>query len=469
MPLFTHWSSHRHFGNANHFPVSAFSFTYSARKMKNSSDNSRRRFLRSSSAFVSLPLFESLRTRTATAADPGAKTSASPPKRLIYLGMGFGVTADRWYPDRKTVGEDFEIPEILSPLTKHRKDVTFIQNLMHQYSADGHSGSTFWLTGANRYAVPGQSFHNTVSVDQVAAEVLGEQTRFTSIQLTARGASNDGHGPGSSLAWNRSGKPVAGLDTPVAAFHRLFSNDTTPLAERKQRLTEQRSVLDTVLSQARTVKRKLNQTDVHKLDEYLQSVREIEVRIAKEEKWLTVEKKQPTRSVEEPRPGLEGEEEVRMMYDLMLAAMQVDASRVFTYRMPVNSLIQSQGATMTAHSMSHYSEGERRTVSQNRDRGHARMLAEFITRLKATREADGSSLYDNVTVTLGTNLSSIHNLSNCPTLVTGGGSGMRHGRHLVMGDSKTPLCNLWLSQLRGSGINVDRFGDSTGVIPELFS
>jgi len=437
---------------------------------KNKVVDSRRGFLRSSSAVVALPLLESLRGRSIATA--GVETATVPPKRMVFLGMGFGVTADRWYPDVKTVGENYELPKILNPLTRHQKDLTIFQNLMHQYSADGHSGSTFWLTGANRYEIPGQSFYNTVSVDQVAAEVLGEPTRFTSIQLAAAGnagASGDGHGPGFSLAWNRSGKPMAALNTPVAAFHRLFSNDTTPLAERQQRLNEQRSVLDTVLADAKSVNKKLNKVDNQKLDEYFQSVREIEVRLAKEEKWLSVDKKSPGDPIKEPSESLEGFEEIRMMYDLMVAAMQVDATRVFTYRMPVNALISSLGATMTAHNMSHYSEGERRTVSQNRDTAHAKLLAEFIDKLKASKDVDGSSLFDNCSITLGTNLSSVHSLTNCPTLVTGGGAGIKHGRHLVMSDRKTPLCNLWLSLLRGSGIRAESFGDSTGVINELFS
>lgn len=434
--------------------------------MKKIMPQSRRGFLRSTSALIGLPFLESLPNLANVAT--AATTVAAPPKRMVFLGMGFGVTADRWYPDVNTVGENYKLPEILKPLTKHKKDITIIQNLMHQYSADGHSGSTFWLTGANRYEIPGQSFHNTVSVDQVAAEQLGVQTRFTSIQLAARNAGEDGHGPGSSLAWNRSGKPVSGLNTPVAAFHRLFSNDTTPLAERQQRLMEQRSVLDTVLADAKSVNRKLNKTDNQKLDEYFQSVREIEVRLSKEEKWLSVEKKLPTDPVKEPDESLEGVAEIRMMYDLMLAAMQVDATRVFTYRMPVNSMISSLGASMTAHSMSHYSAGERRTVSQSRDTAHAKLLAEFISKLKASKEADGSSLYDHCAITLGTNLSSVHTLKNCPTLLTGGGAGFKHGRHLVMNDPKTPLCNLWLSMLRGSGIGANSFGDSTGMIAELF-
>lgn len=428
----------------------------------------RRQLLRSSSASIALPFLESSGSDRLAAA---STRTVAPPKRMVFLGIGFGVTADRWYPDRETTGTDYELPQILKPLQKHKGDITFIQNLMHQYSADGHSGSTFWLTGANRYAIPGQSFHNTISVDQVAAETLGRDTRFTSIQLTAGGhdySGGDGHGPGSSLAWNRFGKPVAGLNTPVATFHRLFSNETTPLAERQQRLQEQRSVLDTVLADARSASRQLNASDNRKLDEYLQSIREIEVRLSKEEKWLSVDKKQPQNPVHEPDASLEGYEEIQIMYDLMVAAMQVDATRVFTYRMPAQSLIESLGATMSAHTMSHFSEGERRTVSQSRDTAHAKLLAEFIDKLKASQEPAGSSLFDHCSIAFGSNLSSVHSLTNCPTLIAGGGAGFRHGRNLVMPHPKTPLCNLWLSMLRGSGIAADAFGDSTGLIDELF-
>ena len=430
---------------------------------------SRRAILRGAGALITLPFMESFGFRPFASAASAVTTI---PKRVAFLGMGYGITADRWYPDRETVGEDYAFPAILKPLAKHKKDLSFIQNLMHQYSADGHSGSTFWLTGANRYEIPGQSFHNTVSVDQVAAEVLGEHTRFTSIQLASSGvagASGDGHGPGLSLAWNRSGKPVSALNTPLAAFHRLFSSDTTPLAERKQRMREQNSVLDTVLSDARSVSRSISTSDNAKLNEYLESVREIEVRLAKEEKWLEVKKKMPKDKVDEPGESLSGYQEMEVMYDLMVAAMQVDASRVFTYRMPVTSLIQSLGATMTAHNMSHYSEGERRTVSQNRDSANAKLLARFIDKLKASKEADGSSLFDNITITMGSNLSSVHSLNNCPTIVAGGGSGFKQGRSLVMENPKTPLCNLWLTILKGSGIAVESFGDSTGIIDELYS
>lgn len=424
---------------------------------------SRRFFLRSSSALIALPFLESIGFRRFAAAEPVAKA----PKRLAFLGVGFGFTRDTWYPNIKKTGADWEMSEGLAPLERHKDDITVIQNLSNQFSNEAHWGSTFWLTGANRYAEPGQSFHNTISVDQVAAEALGKDTRFTSIQLSTKG-NNDGHGPGLSLAWNRQGKPVAALDTPVAAFHRLFSDDKTPLEQRQAGLLKQRSILDTVLEDAKSTKQGLTKTDKDKLDEYFQSIREIETRLSKEEEWLDVPKTKPDQQLQAPDKGIDGVEEVKVMYDLMVAALQVDATRVLTYRQPLNTFIKSMGATITAHNMSHYSEGARKEVSKQRDAKQSELLAHFIDRLKATKEADGSSLFDNTTVTMGSNINSIHYLTNCPTVVTGGGSGIQHGRHIVT-DPKTPLCNLWLSLLNGSGIQTEAHGDSSGQIDSLFS
>lgn len=431
--------------------------------MKSFPTASRRRFLRSGTALVALPMLESLGFRRFAS----AASDAPPPKRMVFLGIGFGVTEETWYPDKSVTGLDYVLPEGLRPLARHKNDFTVIQNLANQYNNEAHWGSTFWLTGANRYAEPGQSFHNSISADQVAAEQLGKDTRFTSVQLSYKGGDNSGHGPGQSLAWNRQGKPVAALNAPVAAFHRLFADDTTPLAQRQADLRKQRSILDTVLEDARSTERGLSQTDKDKLDEYFQSIRDIETRLSKEDRWLDVPKAKPKEPIPEPGEGLEGVEEVKVMYDLMVAAMQVDASRVFTYRQPLDTFIRSMGATITAHNMSHYGDGARKQVSQDRDRKQSELLAHFIDRLKSTKEVDGSSLFDHTTLTLGSNIHSIHYLTNCPTIVTGGGAGIRHGRHLVMPE-KTPLCNLWLSLLHGSGIAASSHGDSTGVIDELF-
>ncbi|MEM8953826.1 MAG: DUF1552 domain-containing protein [Verrucomicrobiota bacterium] len=425
----------------------------------------RRSFLRSSTALIALPFLESLGFKRFAGA--AASAVVTPPKRMVFLGFGWGVTRESWFPDTKTIGAEYQLPPGLAPLARHKDDLTIIQNLNNQFANEAHWGSTFYLTGANRYAEPGQSFSNSISADQVAAEVLGQDTRFTSIQLGCKNANNSGHGPGLSLAWDRQGKPVAGLDNPLIAYHKLFSVDDTPLEQKQAMLQQKRSILDTVLDDAKSVSRGLTKTDTDKLDEYLHSIREIETRIAKEEQWLDIPKVQPKDPIKEPPAKVAGFDEVKIMYDLMVAAMQTDATRVMTYRQPVDSFIASLGATISGHNMSHYDNGARKEVSQLRDQKQSELLAHFIDRLKASKEADGSSLYDHIALSYGSNINSIHYLTNCPAIITGGGAGINHGRHLVLEDKKTPLCNLWLTLLQGTGIDVDSHGDSTGTIKEL--
>ena len=208
----------------------------------------RRHFLRSSTALVALPVLESLGFRRfASAAAP-----AAPPKRLVFLGFGWGITNETWYPDINQPGAGYTLPEGLAPLARHKADFSVVQGLWNKYSNEGHAGSTYWLTGANRFAEPGQNSHNSISADQVAAAQLGLKTRFASLQLNgSENAEASGHGPGLSMAWNVSGKPVAGEKGPLAAYHRLFAKDTTPVEQQKAMLAQKRSVLDTVLENAR--------------------------------------------------------------------------------------------------------------------------------------------------------------------------------------------------------------------------
>ena len=157
----------------------------------------RRRFLQAGSAFVALPFFESFANKK-----NGLKT---PPKRMMFLAFGWGVTKELWYPDQKVTGKNYDLPEVLKPLEENKKHFSIIQNLWHKHSDGGHWGSTMWLTGANRYAQPGVSFSNSISVDQVAAEQFGMHTRFNSIQLNGseKNVHASGHGPGLSLAWDK--------------------------------------------------------------------------------------------------------------------------------------------------------------------------------------------------------------------------------------------------------------------------
>ncbi|CAN5908670.1 DUF1552 domain-containing protein [soil metagenome] len=424
--------------------------------------HSRRHFLRSTSALIALPALESLGFIAFA-----ATKSTTPPKRMVFLNFGWGVTNETWFPDVKKTGTEWDLSLGLAPLARHQKDITVVQGCSNKFANEAHWGSTFWLTGANRYAEPGQSFHNSISADQVAAAHLGGDTRYASIQLNSPDVQNSGHGPGLSLAWDQRGKPMAGLDNPVVAFHRLFSDDTTPLTERQAMLAQKRSVLDAVREDAKRVQRGLTKTDIDKLDEYYQSIRDIEVRLGKDEQWLNVPKGKPP--ITEPKPGLAGKEEVKVMYDLIVAALQTDSTRVITYRQPVGTLLQSLGTKVAAHDMSHYTPGDRMEASQQRDATQSELLAGLIDKLKAVKEADGRSLFEHTCLAYGSNIRTIHYLDNCPTVLTGGAANLKLGQHLVL-PKDTPLCNVWLTMLHGIGLDpkkLERHGDSSGVVKSL--
>lgn len=422
---------------------------------------SRRHFLRSASALIALPALESFGFRKLA---PAANPENTRPKRAVFLNFGWGVTNETWFPDLKQTGADYILPPGLVPLTRHKADITVVQGLSNKFANEAHWGSTFWLTGANRYAEPGQSMHNSISVDQVAAMQFGKETRFASLQLNSPDVINSGHGPGLSLAWDSRGKPVAGLDNPVFAFHKLFSADTTPLAERQAMLLQKRSILDAVLTDAGDLQRSLNKTDTAKLDEYFQSIRDIETRLGKDEQWLNVLK--PKAVLKEPREGLSGRDEIALMYDIIVAALQTDSTRVITYRQPVGTLLQSLAIKVAPHDMSHYSPGDRMEASQKRDIAQSELLARLIDKLKATKEPDGTSLFDHTILAYGSNIRTIHYLDNCPTILTGGGAGLKRGQHISL-PKNTPLSNAWLTLLHGIGVKAERHGDSTGIIKEL--
>ncbi len=423
---------------------------------------SRRHFLRGTGVLIALPALESIGFRRfASAAE---NTPGTPPKRAVFLGFGFGVTEESWYPDIKQTGAQYELSEGLAPLARHQKDLTVVQGCSNQYNNEAHWGSTFWLTGANRYSVPGQSFANSISADQVAAQHLGQDTRFTSLQLGSKDAKGSGHGPGLSLAWDQRGKPVAGHNTPLQLYHKLFSASNLPLAQRQAAIAEKRSVLDAVLAQAKQVQRGLSKTDTDKLDEYFQGIRDIEIQLSKEEAWLEIPKAKPP--IDEPASGLKGKDEIKVMYHLIAAALQTDNTRVISYRQPVASLLQSLDINMAPHNMSHYTPGERMQASEKRDIAQSELLAGLLDQLKATKEADGSSLLDHVALAYGSNIRSMHYLDNCPTILAGGGAKLKMGQHLAL-SKDTPLCDVWLTMLNGLGVPSDRHGDSSGVVKKL--
>lgn len=420
----------------------------------------RRRFLRAAGTVIALPAFESLGRPVLAAAARETR-----PKRMVFLSFGWGCTYESWYPKVEDVGPGYTLSKGLTPLERHKADFTVIQNLTNLRMKEGHWGSTYWLTCADRFAVPGSTFANAISCDQLAAETLGADTRFTSIQLSCRNADGNGHGPGLSLSWDERGKPMAGWETPLAAYARLFGEEGDPVERQRQMLADKRSALDAVLSDARSLGRRLGSDDSRKLDEYLQSIRDIETRLTKEERWIGKEK--PKGAVEPPLANASGVDEINLMYDLIVAAIKTDQTRVATYRQPVETLLTSIKAGINSHDMSHYAPGIQTEVSERRDAKQSELLAGLFDRLKAVQEPDGSSLFDHTVVVYGSNIRQWHSVDNSPTLVAGGRSFLRHQGHLVLPEKNTPLSNLWVTLLRASGIEAAAFADSTGTLPGL--
>ncbi|MDD7985092.1 DUF1552 domain-containing protein [Lentisphaera marina] len=422
------------------------------------SNINRRHFLRGSGAFVALPLLESAGFKAfASAAD---RKTPVPPKRLAFMSMGFGVTQESWYPSKSETGTGYKLPKGLSPLARNQKNFTFVQGCEHKFSRQAHWGSTYWLTGANQYGTPGQSFSNTISADQLAAAQFGKYTRYSSIQLSSDDTNGSGHGPGLSLAWDQNGKPVSGWNSPLQAYHKLFSADNLPIEQRKALLAEKRSILDSVHIEAKDIQRSLNKSDKDKIGEYFQGIRDIETRLSKTEAWMNVPKAKAPFGA--PADGLSGPEEIETMYKIMIAALQTDSTRVITYRQPLKRFIGGN-----PHAMSHYAPGTvQEEASKARDLAQSKLLNGLINQLKATKEVDGSSLYDNIALAFGSNIRSIHYLNNCPTILMGGAANIKLGHNMVL-EEGTPLNNVWLTMLQGVGVKVDSHGDSTGIVKEL--
>lgn len=442
---------------------------------------SRRSFLATQASMLSLPVLSSLAM--------GAKPSSAP-KRFIFLAHGWGGTEGEFLPSLTKPGALEALPANLAPLERHRESLTFVQNTRHKHSHEAHWGSTFWLTGADQYAIPGRNFHNSISADQIIAGYLGTDTRFGSVQIGCANPEPSGHGPGLSLAWNSAGKPVSGVNSPYALYQKLFGVEDRPIEEQKKQFEKKQTVLDALAVDANALSGQLGETDRDKLQEYVSSVQDIETSLSKELEWIDVPKPRPD-GVRVPPKGLgaqegkeirgehnwalneftskgtEGEEEIRLVYQMIVAAMKVDSSRVFTYRQPVEGMLKDFGGGITGHNMSHLASEERREMSRLRDRKQAELLAELIDQLKAWKEPDGSTLFDNTTLVFGSNIQTRHNLTNCPTLVTGGGSHVRLGQNFVSQEKDTPLCNVWLTLMQGAGLEVNEHGDSTGIIGDL--
>jgi len=424
--------------------------------------DSRRSFLRAGSTVLAIPFLETFAS--------AKETAAKPPKRVIFLGGGFGFTKDSFYPTKAGRFAEIGLTEGLAPLKRHQNDFTMVTNLTNHGATNPHGGSLSYLTGANVAGTPGKRFHNSISCDQVLARHLGQETRFASLTLSANeidGGQNSGHGGGLSLAWDDSGNPIPGINRPIDLFYTIFANPNDSREELDARLKKQQSILDVVRVNGSGIKRTLSKSDREKLEEYFTGVRQIEKGLERQAQWADVPK--PQAPFDAPSEGLTGEEAIQLMYDMIIIALQTDATRVVSYRQPVCSVLKGMGIKLKAHSLSHYGFSQPRILaSQERDKKCSELFAHFLDRLKEAKDSDGSRLFDNCIVSYGTNLRSGHELKNLPAILSGGGAqDIKHGRHIMLPKEDTPLANYWLTLMQQAGLELGKFSHSTDIVPEL--
>jgi hypothetical protein len=438
---------------------------------------SRRTVLRGMGGAVALPLLDAM----VPALTAAANTPARPVRRLGVVYHPNGVIYDRWLP--KGEGAGFELSPTLAPLAPFRDQLIVVTGLYSdQAEALGDGGgdhsraSGTYLTGVH-VRKSDSAVENGVSMDQIAAKALENETQLSSLQLTVDenslvGPCDIGYGCAysSTLSWLTPTLPLMAENNPRVLFERLFgSSDSTDQQVRASRLTRDRSLLDSVTDRLRQLQRKLGAADNRKVTDYLTSIRDVERRIQKAEEQSTRE----LPDVDQPAGIPDGfEPHVQLLYDLQLLAYQADLTRVITFmygREQTGRPYPQIGVPEPHHSISHHQNDavkmEKCSIIQVY---HLKLFADYLEKLRSTPDGEGS-LLDHVVILYGAGLSNSdrHSHGPLPTLLLGGGAGaIKGGRHLVYPDH-TPLTNLQLTLLEKMGVATEKIGDSTGVFHDL--
>ncbi|HEX3998380.1 MAG TPA: DUF1552 domain-containing protein [Pirellulales bacterium] len=414
---------------------------------------SRRRLLKTAGAAVALPLLDYFQPR-------GFGASAAPPvRRLVCICTPLGLHPEFFFPAKP--GADYESTPYLDVVREFREDFSVISGLSHPDVGASHDSIYSFLTAAPHPEIRG-GFRNAISLDQIAAEKIGDQTRFRSLSL-----SEEGFG----LSWTRSGALIPTDTSPSALFARLFiEGRPDEVRAQAQRLRDGQSILDSVSGQAKSIHSALGSRDREKLDEYFSSVRELERRMATSEEWA----KKPKPNVDAKPPQDDNNPadligKTRLMFDLIHLALQTDSTRIITILLLGTSLVPPvAGVSMGHHDLSHHGQDPKK-IAQLRliELEKMKTVRELLAKLKTTREHD-ATLLDRTSLFFSSNLGNAanHSTKNLPVLLAGGG--FRHGKHLAC-DPKNPppLSNLYVSLLQRLGIETDRFGSSTGTLSGL--
>jgi hypothetical protein len=412
----------------------------------------RRRFLRASGVTLALPWLDALAPSRAAAPPPVRR-------RMVCICTPLGLHPPYFFP--KNAGKDYTLSPYLEVLKEHRNDFTVMSGLAHPDVGHSHDSIYSFLTGAPHPELRG-GFRNRISLDQLAAEHIGGETRFASLALSCEGF---------SLSWTRSGAIVPSNSFPSSVFARLFlEGRPEEVAAQAQRLRDGQSILDTVRDQAKRMRPSLGSNDREKIDEYFTSVRELEQRLARAEVWS--KRPKPKVTMKPPQNIASSADLVgraRLMFDLIHLALQTDSTRLVTLLLLGTSLVPPvNGVSLGHHDLSHHGKDPSKIEQLKKvEIEKLKTFHEFLTKLKQTKE-QGETLLDRTMVFFSSNLgnASTHNVSNLPILLVGGG--FKHGQHLAFTPDKSPpLCNLYVSMLQRLGIDAERFGSSTGTLRGL--
>jgi hypothetical protein len=434
----------------------------------------RRTLLRGAGAALALPLLDAM----IPAATTWAQTAAKPVRRLGFVFIPMGCDHSRWTPPVQ--GKLDELSPILSPLQPVKDHVTVISNLRLQnaYPGTHDTSNASFLSAATAKHTESSDYYLGTTVDQIAARQIGQETQLPSLELAMdlnplAGVCNNGYACvyQNCLSWSSPTTPLPSEAHPRVVFERLFGDGGTAAA-RRAALEDSASLLDSFTSEIAKIKQRVGAPDRARLDQYTESVRQVEREIERGERAAS----------DNTAPDLERPvgvpavfaEHAKLMYELQILAFQADITRVVTFqftREQNNRTYPEIGVPDAHHPTSHHGgDPEKIAKIAKINTFHASLFSEFLQKMSATPDGEGS-LLDHSLYLYGSGIGnpSIHDHENLPILVAGGAvTGLKGGRHIRY-DKGTNLANLHLTLLDRVGVRLDSFMDSTGKIEELFT
>jgi hypothetical protein len=433
----------------------------------------RRTFLRGMGATLALPLLEAM----VPAATALAKTAANPVRRLGFVFMPMGCDITRWTPPEEgTLGELSPILNSLAPVKEHVSVITNME-LQNAYPGSHATSNSAFLSAAKAKLTESTDYYLGTTVDQIAAQRIGQATQLPSLELAMDllqvvGQCDNGYACvyQNNLSWSSPTTPLPAEAHPRIVFESLFGEGGS-IAERRAALRKKASLLDAFNEDLARLQRDLGPGDRARVNHYLETVREVERRIQQAE----------ADTADNPLPDLDRPvgvpaayaDHARLMFDLQVLAMQGDVTRVITFQLAretSNRTYPEIGVPDPHHPLSHHGNDPEKIARMAKINAfHVSLFAEYLAKLKATPEGNGT-LLDHSLILYGSGIGNpnIHDHTNLPILVAGGAAGgMKGGRHIKYAQP-TPLANLHLTLLDKAGVHLDSFADSNGKVDELF-